>query len=321
MGLDVIACGFPMVELYRKYPDQPLNQNGEFIGPFAAGDPAIAVSACIKQGYTGGYVGVTGKDRFADCFFAGMQKNKVDVSHVRVDPTRTTGISLLAKFNDNRREFLFTLRDSAAATLGPDDYDPAFFNNTKWFHVSGAALSISDSILALHEVALSRMKDSIMVSFDPNYRDTLIEMERYKKVSAAVFRRCNLFLPSMGEASIFCPEAADEFDACRRIAAAGKMVALKDGSTGAYGFLGDQEVFIPAYKVEEIDPTGAGDTFGGALMGALLSGYDFFAAVRYGAAAGALAVNRMGLMEDVPGRAEIQAIMAQQTQHIAHQTT
>ena len=66
---------------------------------------------------------------------------------------------------------------------------------------------------------------------------------------------------------------------------------------------------MPAFRIEEIDPTGAGDTFGGALIAKLLDGVDFFEALRYGAAAGALAVNRIGLMDIAPNRADIQELL------------
>ena len=309
MALDIITCGFPLVELYRKYPDQPLNDNGEFIGPFAAGDPVIAVIACMMQGHTGGYVGVVGKDKFAECFLAGMEKNGVDVSHIRIDPNKTTGISFLAKNSDGSREFLFTLRDSAAGTLGVDDYDAEFFNSARCIHLSGASYSVARSIAELQDVVIANISSDVLVTFDPNYRDSLIDVESFLKITKKAFERCDLFLPSMGEAKLFCPEAKDDIDACRRIAATGKMVALKDGANGAYGFYGDKEIFVKAYEVEEIDPTGAGDTFGGALTGALLNGKDFFTALHYGAAAGALAANRMGLMENVPNRADVEAVL------------
>lgn len=311
MALDIITCGFPLVELYRKYPDQPLNKNGEFIGPFAAGDPIVAVIACMMQGHTGGYVGVVGKDKFAECFLEGMNRNGVDVSHIRTNPDKTTGISMLAKYSDGSREFLFTLRDSAAGTLGVEDYDAEFFNSARCIHLSGASYSVAPSLAELQDKVIANVSNDTLVTFDPNYRNNLIEENEFVKITRNAFERCDLFLPSMGEAKMFCPEAVDDIEACRRIAATGKMVALKDGANGAYGFFKNKEIFVKAFKVEEIDPTGAGDTFGGALTGALLNGKDFFTALYYGAAAGALAANRMGLMENVPNRKDVENVLKQ----------
>ena len=301
-----MACGFPIVEIYRKHLDVPLDEKGEFVGPFAAGDPVLAVIACIKQGHKGGYVGVAGKDRFAECFFRGMRKNEVDISHIRINPERATAVSFLAKFENGKREFMFTLPDSAASTLGVNDYDEDYFDNIKCLHISGAALSVSETIVELHKKVLENVRDDVLVTFDPNYRENLIDVEKFKKITVQAFERCNLFLPSMGEAGMFCPEAQNEIEACRVISERGKMVALKDGANGAYGFWKGKEIYVKAFEIEEVDSTGAGDVFGGALTGALLNGIEFFDALSYGAAAGALAVNRMGLMENIPTREEVE---------------
>ncbi len=306
MNIDIVTYGIPMVELMRKQLDVPLSEYGEFLGPFAAGDPGITVNACAALGYQGCYVGVVGPDALAECFMARMRKSAIDTTYIRTDPTRVTGLSVLAKFSDGSRNFVFTLPHSAAAQLGPQDLHPELLRRVKWVHVSGFTLSISESIVALHRLIMESIGQNVMVSFDPNYRKDIIEPEPYRQACAEVFKRCNLFMPSFGEALPFCPDAEDELEACRRIAASGKLVALKKGAAGAHAFAGIRERSIPAFPAQELDPTGAGDTFGGAVIASLLDGKDFFEAVRYGAAAGAIAVNRIGLMDIAPNRADIQ---------------
>ncbi len=310
MKYDIVTFGIPMVEFMRKEPDVSLSEMGELIGPFAAGDPGITLNACVTLGYKGCYVGVVGADPLAECFLARMRKSGIDTSYLRVDPERTTGISILAKFSDGSRSFVFTLPQSAAAQLGPQDLDDDLLRRVRWIHVSGFTLSISDSIVELHREIMRRIGDDVMVSFDPNYRKDIIAREPYMRACAEVFQRCNLFLPSLGEAAPFCPGASDELEACRRIAASGKMVALKKGADGSHGFVSDRDMAFPAFPADEADPTGAGDSFGGALIARLMDGKDFFEAVRYGTAAGAIAVSRVGLMDIAPVREDIDAILS-----------
>lgn len=310
MAFDIVTFGIPMVELMRRKLDVPMTEVGDFTGPFAAGDPGITLNACTTLGYKGCYVGVVGKDPLAECFLQRMHKSGIDTSRIRVDARHTTGISLLAKFSDGNRSFVFTLPTSAAAQMGPEDFDRELLRQVKWLHVSGFTLSISDSIVELHRLIMREIDDRVMVSFDPNYRKDIIELKRYQLACREVFERCNLFLPSTGEAGLFCPGASDERSACGIIAGKGKMVALKCEARGCYGFAGGRELYVPAFPIEEVDPTGAGDTFGGALIAKLLDGADFFAALPYAAAAGALAVNRIGLMDIAPNRGEIQELLA-----------
>jgi sugar/nucleoside kinase (ribokinase family) len=49
-----------------------------------------------------------------------------------------------------------------------------------------------------------------------------------------------------------------------------RRLIVKRGEFGALYFEGDDTFFVPAYPLEdEVDPTGAGDSFAGALLGSL----------------------------------------------------
>ena len=63
-------------------------------------------------------------------------------------------------------------------------------------------------------------------------------------------------------------------------------------------------------RVEEADSTGAGDTYDGAFIAALMDGKDLWSAGEYATAAGAVAVTRRGLMDIAPTREDIAAMMS-----------
>ena len=64
------------------------------------------------------------------------------------------------------------------------------------------------------------------------------------------------------------------------------------------------------HEVEAVDTVAAGDAFGAAMTCALAEGESMVEAVRYGAAAGALAVTRPGAQEAMPTRAEVEALLS-----------
>lgn len=309
MRYDIVTFGIPMVEIMRKRLDCPFDEVGEFEGPYPAGDPGICLYECVAMGYRGCYVGVVGDDPLGSCFLKQMERGGVDHSYIRKDPRHTTATSLLAKFSDGSRSFVFTLPTSAAAQLGPEDFDEELLRNVRWVHVSGCAISVSESIAKLHHMIMDFIGDDVTVSFDPNYRKEILGLDEYKKRCKKIYDRCNLFLPSEGEAVIFEPEAENDVEACRRTAAKGKMAALKLGAKGAYGFCGDRQIYDPGFPAEEIDPTGAGDTFSGALIASLMDGRDLFQSIVYGCAAGSLCVQRKGLMEIAPVRREVEELV------------
>jgi ribokinase len=73
----------------------------------------------------------------------------------------------------------------------------------------------------------------------------------------------------------------------------------------------DAPIFeVPAFPVEVVDTTGAGDAFVGALAASLARGEPLADAVRRGAAAGALACTRLGAEPSLPHGHEIDALLA-----------
>lgn len=66
---------------------------------------------------------------------------------------------------------------------------------------------------------------------------------------------------------------------------------------------------LSAFPVEPIDSTGAGDAFCGALAARLAAGDDLRRAVRYAAAAGALATTVAGAVASIPDAAAVQRLL------------
>ena len=64
---------------------------------------------------------------------------------------------------------------------------------------------------------------------------------------------------------------------------------------------------MPAFAVDAVDTTAAGDVFNGALAVALIEGRDVIGAARFASAAAAISVTRPGARDSAPSRAEIDA--------------
>ena len=79
-------------------------------------------------------------------------------------------------------------------------------------------------------------------------------------------------------------------------------VILTLGSRGSLYYDGSQTAEAPAFAVEAVDTTGAGDTFTGYCLYALLTGKTPQEALTVGSAAAALAVTRKGAAETIPDR-------------------
>ena len=89
----------------------------------------------------------------------------------------------------------------------------------------------------------------------------------------------------------------------------GAAVILTLGERGALYSDGVRTVKAPAFPVNAVDTTGAGDTFTGYCLHALLSGKSPREALTVGAAAAAIAVTKKGAAETVPDRAATEAFL------------
>lgn len=86
-------------------------------------------------------------------------------------------------------------------------------------------------------------------------------------------------------------------------------ILLTLGADGAVFCAGQQRIMQPAMKVDAVDTTAAGDTFTGYFLNAVLRGLPIETALRYAAAASALAVTRAGAAASIPVMEEVEAFL------------
>ncbi len=86
-------------------------------------------------------------------------------------------------------------------------------------------------------------------------------------------------------------------------------VVLTLGELGLLYDAGAGTQRMPAYSVQAVDGTGAGDAFIGYLLARLQQGDDFPQALRMGSAAGALAASRAGAATSIPDLHDVQHLL------------
>ncbi len=92
-------------------------------------------------------------------------------------------------------------------------------------------------------------------------------------------------------------------------AGAGIITLGEAGSVIASAATGAGALHIPAFPVEPVDTTAAGDTYCGCLVVALAEGKSLAEAVRFASAAAALCVQKLGAQPSTPWRKEIDAFL------------
>ena len=140
----------------------------------------------------------------------------------------------------------------------------------------------------------------VIISFDPNLRPEMLNLEDILRICKPVLDSTTILLPS-GEEAEMLAGISGELKASKKLLEVGPdIVVLKQGKEGCTIFSKDyQEGFkVNGFKANEIDPTGAGDSFDGAFIIGYLAGWDLEKAARFANAVGALKVEYFGPMPE-----------------------
>lgn len=93
-----------------------------------------------------------------------------------------------------------------------------------------------------------------------------------------------------------------------------KIATITDGNHGAWIFTREGEHYHqPAFEVQVVDSTGAGDVFTGGLIHAVLQDWPADRILRFASACAALKCTRMGNREALPGLDEVERMSDQVT--------
>jgi 2-dehydro-3-deoxygluconokinase len=302
--VDILALGEPMVEF---------NQTGEgggrqYLQGFG-GDTSNAAIAAARQGAKVGYLSALGDDVYGRMLRELWDREGVDHSDVRTDAQAFTAVYFV-NHDAKGHHFSFFRKGSAASRMTPQDLPRERIAQAKVLHLSGISAAISDTACDTCFAAIDVARAAgVQVSFDTNLRLKLWPIARARAVMRELIRLSDICLPSLEDISAVSglqdPDAL--LDYCLGLGA--KVVALKMGEQGAYVTDGQRRVRIAPHPCRPVDATGAGDTFGGALLARLVAGDALEPAARYATVAAALSTEGYGAVEPIPRAERVRAAL------------
>jgi len=299
MKFDVVSLGELLVEFEKRQRDSPHYELGEYIGPFPSGAPAITIDSAARMGLRAGFIGVVGDDDFGRVILDRFKRDGVDVSRIRVDKDHLTGIAFVTYFNDGSRRFVFHFRYSASAQLSEKDVDEEYIASTRVLYISGSSLSLGEGVRrACYKAVEIAYRNWIPIVFDPNIRPELISRDEALELMGPVIRRS--LIVSLGLDELLFLTGADNIRRASEILfkEGPQIVVIKMGPRGAMLITkkGDKLVF-PSFRVNEVDPTGAGDVFNAGIIYGFINEWSYEDTLRFANAAAAIKVTRRGPME------------------------
>ena len=305
--IEIIALGEILVEIMRPAAGQPLNQPGEFLGPYASGAPAIFAVAAARLELKTAFIGAVGNDAFGRMLHTTLDNEGVDSSGLQTIPDHVTGAAFVSYDDTGGREFVFHIRHAAAGQIKTASIADELFVGIKWLHISGSTLALNESSRAAckHALELTQAAGG-RLSLDPNLRPELMPLDDFREILKPYLANADLLLPTAGEAQAITGEVDEKRAAQKLGQKPDTITVLKRGSAGCSIYHHGEQFDVPGFTVNEIDPTGAGDCFSAAFIADLEAGWPLEQVGRFANAAGALAVTKLGPMEGAPTKKQVE---------------
>lgn len=300
-----VCVGEILVEIVATTIGDGFREAQPLLGPYPSGAPAIFIDQCGRIGGAAAMIGAVGDDDFGRVNLDRLIRDGVDVSAIAVDSGMPTGSAFVRYRADGSRDFVYNIATSAAARFGWTDAVENLLARAGHLHVMGSALSMPNAWEVIDRSAKRIKARGGSVSLDPNLRKEM----RYDDATEAQFARLvamsDLLLPSGEELERAACVAGEAAAVARLLDLGVTEIVLKRGADGATCFRRDGRTDASAFVVDEVDPTGAGDCFGGAYLACRRLGMPVEQALTYGCAAGARNVTQRGPMEGAGTRAEL----------------
>ncbi len=300
----IVSIGESIVEVMRKRVDSPLDRADDFVGPFPSGAPAIFADQVARLGHQSVFLGGVGYDDFGEAVLRRFEQDSVDARYMAQVEGLATGVAFVTYFSDGSRRFLFHIGNAAAGQLPEPTAE--MLAGADWLHICGSTLSASEKMReACYQACDLATAAGAKVSFDPNLRPELLGGEEaLRRICNPIMEVASLVLPSSDEAQLLTG-LTDAQAACEALVENGvEMVALKQGSAGCRIFTASEMITVPAFEVQVVDPTGAGDCFDAAFVVGLTEGMKLEDTGKLANACGGLGASAQGPMEGCAWRTE-----------------
>jgi ribokinase len=263
-----------------------------FMNPGGKGaNQAVAIA---RLGGPVTFICKTGSDIFGHQSQQLFEEEGINTSYIFSDSEYPSGVALITV--DEKAENCIVVASGANANLMPSD-------------LARAEEAIEQADLMQLEIPMETVCYVADLAWEKG-KKVILNPAPAHPLSAELLRRLYLITPNETEAEMISGvKITDDSSACEAARVLSGMgvqnVIITLGSKGALIYCDGKSEIVPAWKVEAVDTTAAGDVFNGALTVALSEGRDLKEAARFACKASAISVTRVGAQSSAPYRNEV----------------
>ncbi|MEB3309812.1 MAG: carbohydrate kinase [Snowella sp.] len=288
---------------------------------YPGGAPANVACGLVKLDIPSAFIGCIGSDSIGEELVNVLQDVGVNTWGVQRHPSLATRQVYVIRSLDGDRHFAgfgsTPTVDFADTQLTADHLPEEVFKQAQYLVLGTITLAYPQSRQAVYRAVEWAKKYHLKIFLDINWRSVFWEQPEgaialiNDLLNTASFLKCT-------------DEEAEQFFQTQNTAAIQQRfrnlqgILITAGERGCHYQLGNNQGFIPAFPVQVIDTTGAGDSFVAGFLKQLVEQNDQLfedrslaqAAIRYASAAGALTTTKLGAIAAQPTDTDIQAFLS-----------
>jgi ribokinase len=274
------------------------------------GKGANQAVAAARLGAEVAMIGRVGDDAFGQRLINGLQENGVDVEFVQATPDCVSGLAIVAVEDSGENSIMVV--PGANGRVTPADVLAA-----------GEVIRRADSVLVQLEVPLETTIAAIKLARDCG---TPVILDPAPAPAPTLDDNQSAILAELLQVEVACQNEAEalaltnvrietvadaEQAACCLRSLGPKYGIVTLGARGAVFCEPDtRPLLVPAFNIQVVDTTAAGDAFAAALAVRLAQGAAISEAVRFACAAGALAASRPGAQPAMPTLSDVDSLFS-----------
>ncbi|PRO83574.1 ribokinase [Lactiplantibacillus pentosus] len=264
------------------------------------GKGANQAVAAQRSGAKTHFIGAVGDDDAGKTMLDLLTQEKINLAGITKMTKQSTGQAYVTV--DDAGENQIMIHGGANMAFTPDDVA-----------AHRDIIEASDFVVAQFESAVDSTVEAFKIAQAAGVKTILNPAPAMEKVPAELLAVTDMIVPNETETETLTGIAiTDEASMMKASAALHELgisaVIITIGSKGAFYDINGRHGVIPAFKVEAVDTTSAGDTFIGAMSSVLDKDFSNLEdAIRYGNRASSIAVQRFGAQPSIPYKNEITA--------------
>ena len=286
-------CAADFLAVFDPYPGLDERAQAKQLLQQGGGETATALVALSRLGARVSYVGKVGDDQFGDFIRKGLREEKVDISRIIIEKGKTSIFAFCAVDARTGKRTIFWYKN--ITPIKRTELNRSFITSCSLVHLDHRNLKAGIIVSGWAK------KAGIPVTLD---------IDRFPPEMEKMVRNTSVILGSqtLSEEISSRPETA----AGELLKSGPSAVVLTFGEKGSLVKTADEQFRQPAFQVNVVDTTGAGDTFRGAFAYGVLKRWPLRETARFASAVAALKCTKLGGRTGIPTLQETLKFLAGQ---------